>query len=193
MLYRLLVFATLSAGILHQALPASAQNMASMHTSHGRYYGKPDLAVTAAMIGAGGGAASFSSQKLFAYLAGVHAKPEAASLVKRYGAAEIDQFFKTFDEFVRLAVVQVGKDRISMPPVQPPAGPTLARSLYRAGVMPDGRYDVGYMLEHLLSRPMHVVLMQQVNASASFGPAKNAQFHIILTAAMRDLHSAYGS
>jgi hypothetical protein len=172
------------------ALPP--QQMSANQGSHGRYYGKPDLALTAAMIGAGGGASAFSSQKLFVYLAGDHAKAEAESLTKRYGANDVGQFFKTFDEFVKLAVVQVQKDRITMPSVEPPTGPVLAQQLYKAGVMPDLRYDVGYMLEHLLSRPMHITLMQEVNDSPAFGPQKNAQFHVILTAAMKDLHAAYG-
>ncbi len=163
-----------------------------MGASHGRYTGAPDLSLTAQMLSAGGGASQFSSHTLFVYLAGPHADEEAQSLTTRFGTSNVTQFFATFDEFVRLAAVQVGEQHIALPQATPTSGAALAGDLYQAGVMPDGRYDVGYMLEHLLSRPMHVTLMQQVNADPKFGPAKNASFHEILTAAMQDLHKAYG-
>lgn len=174
------------------ALAAAMTPAPSMSESHGRYYGKPDLTLTAQMLAAGGGAASFSSKKLFAYLAGGNASKEGASLIQRYGASNVDDFFKTFDAFIHLAVAQVQEQQIALPKVDTPGGAALSRDLYNAGVMPNGRYDVGYMLEHLLSRPMHVTLMHEANASASVGPKKNAEFHIILSAAMNDLHEAYG-
>jgi hypothetical protein len=165
---------------------------AAMNESHGRYYGTPDLALTSTMIAAGGGPANFSSARLFAYVAGPSANSEAASLTKRYGAANVKQFFVTFDSFVHRAVVIVQQKHIDLPAPGQQSGEVLARNLYAAGVMPDGRYDVGYMLEHLLSRQMHVALMQQVNADPAIGPQQNAEFHIILTSAMQDLHRAYG-
>lgn len=161
--------------------------------SHGRYYGPPNLALTVQMLNAGGGAAKFSSHTLFLYLAGPHADDEAQSLVARFGESNVQQFFVTFDEFVRLAAVQVQEQHIVLPNAAPVSGPVLAQQLYQAGVMPDNRFDVGYMLEHLLSRPIHVTLMNQVNADPAFGPAKNTSFHVILTAAMQDLYKAYGS
>jgi hypothetical protein len=163
----------------------------TMNESHGRYYGAPDLALTSSMIAAGGGPAHFSSQKLFLFVAGPSANTEAASLTKRYGAKNVQQFFVTFDSFVDRAVGIVEQKHIALPPPDHENGEHLARSLYAAGVMPDGRYDVGYMIEHLLSRKMHVALMQEVNADPAIGPQQNAEFHIILTSAMQDLHRAY--
>jgi hypothetical protein len=160
--------------------------------SHGRYYGSPNLTLTAQMLNAGGGAAKFSSHTLFVYLAGPHADAEAQSLVARFGEAPVQQFFATFDEFVRLAAVQIQEQHIALPAAAPVSGPVLAQQLYQAGVMPDNRFYVGYMLEHLLSRPIHVTLMNEVNADPAFGTAKNASFHVILTAAMQDLYKAYG-
>ncbi len=183
MLYAMLLAATVA---------AAPHAPAAMNESHGRYLGKPDLALTTEMIEAGGGPAHFSSQKLFAYLAGPLAGAEAKSLTHRYSAASVSQFFKTFDRFVTLAIAQVKANHIALPAVSPPTGAVLSKRLYAAGIMPDGRYDVGYMLEHLLSRPMHVTLMHAVNADPAFGPQKNAEFHVILTAAMKDLHKAYG-
>ena len=181
--------------MLHALVLAAAMtptpSMGTMSGSHGRYYGQPNLTLTTQMIEAGGGPTAFSSKKLFAYLAGSSTAAEAASLTKRFGATNIDQFFKTFDAFVHLAVVQVQKQHIALPKVTVPKGPELAGALYAAGVMPDGRFDVGYMLEHLLSRPMHVTLMHEANASSAVGPQNNAEFHIILTSAMHDLHTLY--
>ncbi len=183
MLYAMLLAATVA---------ATSMSPGAAGESHGKYLGKPDLALTVQMIEAGGGPAQFSSQKLFAYLAGSKTSAEAKSLTQRYGASNISQFFKTFDRFVHLAVAQVQTQHIALPPAKPAPPAVLANSLYRAGVMPDGRYDVGYMLERLLSRPMHVTLMRNVNDDPAFGAQKNAQFHVILTAAMKDLHKAYG-
>lgn len=165
---------------------------AAMNESHGRYYGQPDLALTSTMIAAGGGAAHFSSQTLFLNLAGPSASAEAASLTRQYGAGNVKQFFVTFDSFVDRAIGVVQQQHIALPAPGPERGADLARLLYAAGVMPDQRYDVGYMIEHLLSRQMHITLMQQVNADPSIGPQQNAEFHVILTSAMQDLHRANG-
>jgi hypothetical protein len=67
----------------------------------------------------------------------------------------------------------------------------LSSSLRAAGVMPDGRFDIGYMIEHLLSRPAHIALMHEADESPAVGPAANASFHVILTAAMDDVKSLY--
>ncbi len=181
--------------MLHAFVLAAAltptPSMGAMGASHGRYYGKPDLTLTAQMIEAGGGPTNFSSKKLFAYLAGANAAKEGASLTQRFGAENIGQFFKTFDAFVHLAVLQVQQQHIALPKTTLPGGPALSRALYAAGVMPDGRFDVGYMLEHLLSRPMHVTLMREANSSPAVGPQKNAEFHVILTSVMHDLDGLY--
>jgi len=163
------------------------------NASHGRYTGSPDLTLTTQMVVAGGGPSNFSSYKLFSDMAGSHAAAEGRSLAARFGAYSVAQFFTTFDQFVHLAAVQLGSQHVQLPKVEPLSGVLLAQELYRAGIMPDHRYDVGYMLEHLLSRPMHVALMNAVNNDPAFGPAKNARFHVILTAAMQDLHHLYGS
>jgi hypothetical protein len=64
--------------------------------------------------------------------------------------------------------------------------------LIAAGTMANGRYDVGYMLEHLVSRKIHVIIMQQLDADPAVGTARNADFHVILTSLMGDLKTQYG-
>jgi hypothetical protein len=68
----------------------------------------------------------------------------------------------------------------------------MSAALLHAGTMPNGRFDVGYMLEHLMSHNLHVVLMKDINDNPRFGPRVNANLHIILTTALLDLKSAYG-
>jgi hypothetical protein len=58
--------------------------------------------------------------------------------------------------------------------------------------MPDGRYDVGYMIERIISHPLHVTLMHDINANPAFGPKVNANFHVVLAQAVLDLKGAYG-
>ncbi len=162
--------------------------------SHGRYTGQPDLALTSAMLAAGGGAATFHATTLLGFLAGPHTNAELASLNHRFGKARVQQFAATFDTFVSRAVAIVTEKKIPVPPPSPALTHNpwmLSAALRHAGVMPDGRFDVGYMLEHLLSRPMHVALMQQVNTDPTFGPKVNADFHVILTAVMNDLKTVY--
>jgi hypothetical protein len=59
--------------------------------------------------------------------------------------------------------------------------------------MPDGKYDCGYMMEHLMTHPIHVVLMRDVNNQLGFGPRHNANFHIMLTRLVVDLKHTYGA
>src|SRR5579863_2354123 len=175
--------------MIHLILAAAMAN----GTSQARYNGPPDLALTAAVIQAGGGPKSFSSQQLFSYLAGKDAANEGAALTNKYGAQNVKQFFVTFDAFVNGALTQLTAKGVALPAAKTASGDELTHELYQAGIIPDGRYDVGYMLEHLISRPMHITLMQSVNANPAFGPTENAEFHVILTSAIRDLNQFYQS
>ncbi len=167
---------------------------AALHSSsEARYYGPPDVSLTASLIEAGGGPEHFSSRRLFAHLAGKHTVREGTFLTERYGVAAMAHFFATFNTFVDDAIAQDRSAGVTLPQVIAPAGDVMSRDLYAAGTLPDGRYDVGYMLERLLSRRAHVVLMHEVDADPSCGPQKNAQFHVILSNAIEDLNRFYAS
>jgi hypothetical protein len=172
--------------------PAPAR--ASMDMSHARYLGKPDLPLTSAMIAAGGGAQAFSSVRLSDMLTAQHSKAEVAHLNARFGAARMHRYFTTFDAFVDAAIADVRYRHVTLPRPNPALARdpyVLSASLRAAGVMPDGRFDVGYFIEHLISRPVHIHVMKIANASPAIGPAANADFHVILTAEMDDLKSLY--
>ena len=177
------------------SLPRTATAPAmTMAESHGRFEGKPDLVLTSSLISAGGGAGDFQSVRLLHVLTGQHFPAELASLQTRFGAPRVAQFTRTFDAFVGLAIADAAANHIALPAPQlilERNSYVLASSLRHSGVMPDGRFDVGFMLEHLLSRPMHVRLMNRVNSDPAVGPAVNADFHIVLTAAMNDLKRLY--
>ncbi len=174
-------------------MPAPA-DMAGMDMSHGRYYGKPDLALTAAMIAAGGGVQHFDAARLSTMLTAQHHDLEFARLEDRYGKERVNAYFATFNAFIDDAIRLTKPDHVRMPrpnPLLVHNSYELAASLRAAGVMPDGRFDVGYFIEHLVSRPMHKQLMAAANAAPTIGPARNADFHVILTAEMDDLKTLY--
>jgi hypothetical protein len=167
----------------------------SMHEQKTRYYGTPDLALTAALVQAGGGAEHFDAAQLVGVLAGANNDAEVSHLTQMYSAERVSQFLRTFtfaiDDSLRIAQSK----GIALPTPAPDLssdGRALSASLFRAGTMPEGHFDIGYMIEHLVSRPIHVQLMNDINADAKYGPTVNSDFHVILTTAMYDLKSAYG-
>ena len=191
---RLLAAALLITTLLLGAMPAvrAAAPMAAM--SDARYNGAPDLALASAMIAAGGGPKNFHAATLTAWLAGAHSFAEIAKLDERYGTERRIQYFATFDAFIDRAIVLAGQQHIALPRANKRLvhdRRALATQLRAAGITPDGRYDVGYMIEHLLSRPMHIQLMAYANADPAIGPKKNAEFHVFLTTEMNDLATLF--
>jgi hypothetical protein len=168
--------------------------MSGMDMSHARYRGTPDLALTSAMIAAGGGARAFSGKRLSTMLAAQHSADEVQRLDARFGAPRVQRYFTTFDTFIGASIADVTRRHIALPRPDPALAHNpyeLAASLRAAGVMSDGRFDIGYFIEHLISRPVHIDVMKVANASPAIGPATNADFHIILTSEMDDLKSLY--
>ena len=193
---------TLACTLAFAAPPAHARAMPAMGVDeHGAMYhrnsyrGAPDLNLTLAMVIAGGGPRKFSSAKLISVLAGPLTGAEVAKLTKQYGAANVKSFLATFDYAVDDVLRLVTVRHIPLPtkPIpNPHDGGKMSAALLHAGTMPNGRFDVGYMLEHLMSHNLHVVLMKDINDNPRFGPQVNANLHIILTTALLDLKSAYG-
>jgi hypothetical protein len=159
-----------------------------------RYLGRPDLPLTAAVVAAGGGPKHFNSLALLSVLTGPEDAVEVSRLTRRFGKVRVAAFAATFDRAVDDALVTATKAGVSLP--KPPAyladGGHLAAALILAGTMGNGRFDVGYMLEHLVSRKIHVAIMHQLDADPNVGHQRNADFHSMLTALMMDLKSQYG-
>jgi hypothetical protein len=192
----LLVLSAVVVSLASVAAPASARamhdGMAGM--SHGRYLGAPDLPLLSAMVAAGGGPRHFDAAKLTAMLTAQHHAAAVAQLDAEFGAPRMTRYFATLDSFVDDALGVAKARHIALPPPDPALAHDpyeLAASMRAAGIMPDGRFDVGYFIEHLISRPLHVAVMRQVNDDRRIGPAENADMHVILTAEMGDLKSLY--
>ncbi len=155
------------------------------------YTGAPALAVTLSMVEAGGGPSSFSTVTLLKTLTGSHFDAEVAKLTNQYGKAQVAQFLKTFDFVVDDSLKIVGEKKIALPAQpnpNPKDGEALAGALWAAGQTGEG-FNVEVMLDRAVSHPIHFKVMSDIDAK--YGLAADAQYHAILTTAMKDLASAY--
>lgn len=155
------------------------------------YTGKPALQVTLSMIEAGGGPKNFQTVTLLKTLAGPKFDPEVAKLTKQYGKDQVGQFLKTFDFVVSDSLRIVTMKNVALPSTpnpDPSNGEALAGALWAAGQTGEG-YNVEVMLDRAVSHPIHVVVMGDIDNK--YGLAADAQYHAILTTAMKDLAAAY--
>jgi hypothetical protein len=159
------------------------------------YRGTPDLGLTLAMVEAGGGPQHFDSARLVRVLGGPKAQSEMAKLQHEYGKARMAAFEQTFNFAVRDTATVFALNHIALPSrprISPNDGKKIAVEIYRDGVMPTGKFDCGYMMEHMMTHPVHIVIMHDIDVAHGQGPSHNANFHIILTRMIADLHRAYG-
>jgi len=193
-----LAAALLATITLAATLPASAQ-MAGSDASKARfssapvYTGAPQLATTLSMVIAGGGPAAFDSTKLVGVLAGDKTQAEVASLQQKFGADNVKSFLTVFNFVVTDSLKYVKAANIALPSTpspDPKDGKALAAALYKLGVMPSGSWDVEYMLDGLVSHPIHLKVMDDIDAK--YGNAADANYHAVLTQAMMDLKAVYG-
>lgn len=179
--------ATLSAPAAQAQAPAAKARFSEA----GVYSGPPTLPLTLSMIVAGGGPADFKSTKLVGTLAGPATKAEVAKLTKQFGAQKLQSFLTVFDFVVSDSLRLVTAKKIALPKTpqpNPKDGKALSAALYTAG-LEDGRYNVEIMLDHLVSHPIHLHVMDDIDAK--YGRNVDANYHIILTQAVLDLKAAY--
>lgn len=158
------------------------------------YCNNPKLTNTLALIMAGGGGGSepFSTLKAFKVLAGPVAGPEAAKLTKQYGAKAFGQYLKTFDFVIADSLKIVTAAKVPMPKAPSPSptdGKALSAALYMDGVAKDGRFSVEYMLDHLVTHPVHVQVMKDIDAK--YGLPADAAYHVVTLTIFQDLKAAY--
>jgi hypothetical protein len=186
------VLASIGTGIASAKLMANVIDAPTRFTgSCCIYTGAPALAVTLSMVEAGGGPSSFSTVTLLKTLAGSHFDAEVAKLTNQYGKAQVAQFLKTFDFVVDDSLKIVGEKKIALPAEpnpNPKDGEALAGALWAAGQTGEG-FNVEVMLDRAVSHPIHFKVMSDIDAK--YGLAADAQYHAILTTAMKDLASAY--
>ncbi|GAC1407853.1 MAG: hypothetical protein NVSMB64_15230 [Candidatus Velthaea sp.] len=194
----------LGLGVSAASSPAFAQDkMDGMKmTDHAKFSmapvngGAPQLPLTLSVVVAGGGPASFDAGKLVGNLTGNGpiTQAELASLTKKYGAENVTSFVKTFNFVINdsLKIVTAAGVKLPAAPAPDPTdGKELSKALYTAGVTPDGKYDVEYMLDALVTHPVHVQVMKDIDANPDLGPKADANYHVVLTQAVMDLKSAY--
>lgn len=155
------------------------------------YTGAPALAVTLSLVEAGGGPSNFSTVALLKTLTGPHFDAEVAKLTNEYGKVQVGQFLKTFDFVVDDSLKIAAEKQIALPSQpnpDPKDGAALAGALWAAGQTGEG-YNVEVMLDRAVSHPIHFKVMSDIDAK--YGLAADAQYHAILTTAMKDLAAAY--
>ncbi|HYW54449.1 MAG TPA: hypothetical protein VE826_10790 [Dongiaceae bacterium] len=181
-----------SVALLAPATPAGAAGAAKARFSDAAVYsGAPDLPLTLSMIVAGGGPAHFKSTTLVGTLAGAQTKAEVAKLTKQFGAKQVSSFLTVFDFVVADSLKIVTQKKIPLPKQpkpNPKDGKALSAALYTAGVA-NGDYNVENMLDHLVSHPIHVQVMDDIDKK--YGRDADGNYHAILTQAVLDLKAAY--
>lgn len=156
------------------------------------YDGKPALAVTAALVEAGGGTQNFSfSRALVSMLGEKTVNAEVAKLQKQYGKQEVATFITGMDYAVKDGLKRATEAGIELPAA--PAdlhGVALAHTLVTAGTAPDGVWWSGYLFDHALSHGLHNKVMDDINSNVS--AQADMTTHKLLNQAMYDVAHALG-
>ncbi len=190
----MLGFLLSGAALLTSVAPApAAMDATARFSSAPTYGGNPNLPTTLSMIEAGGGPADFDSATLVGVLAGAKTQAEVDSLTKKFGANGVKSFLTVFNFVVSDSLAKVTAAKVALPSTPVPApndGKALAAALYKLGVTPGGFFDVEYMLDGLVTHPVHVAVMDDIDKK--YGYKADGNYHAVLTQAMMDLKSVYG-
>ncbi len=147
------------------------------------YTGPPDLALTARTVAAGTEGGTFHAQTLFSHAFGERWSTEQAALTGAFGTQRVRDCFAVMD-FTMFDALRLSKrDGVALPAASEGAQP-LSEALWEAGQTPQGRYDVGYMLEHMVTHRYHHEIMRDLDLR--FGHVTNASFHVVLTKLIAD-------
>jgi hypothetical protein len=156
------------------------------------YTGAPDLALSLSMDMAGGGPDRFTADALIKALFAPRHADEMGALRRRFGLAEMQRFYRVGGYAVPHAMTLVEESNVPVPdnPSPPPSdAPALSAALYHAGVGPDGRFDVTYMLEKLASQS--IALRVDRDVTARFGAEATKTYHEVLASVFADLKTVY--
>lgn len=155
------------------------------------YQGEPALAVTAALIKAGGGADNFSFAKALVTMLGENTvSAEVEKLNEQYGEQAVNTFIGGMDLTIAYSLKHASEAGISLPEPADLSGVELAKTLVEAGIAPDGAFWSGYLFDKAISHQLHNHVMMDINANVSFEADKTT--HKILNQAMYDVAQALG-
>ncbi|MGZ3518671.1 MAG: hypothetical protein ACXVAM_16090 [Vulcanimicrobiaceae bacterium] len=158
------------------------------------YRGAPDLGLAVAIVEAGGGSKHFDGKHFVRTLAAGHTNAEMRRLERLYGKGRIEAFIQTLTFSVRDTQQILSANHVSMPRqprVSPRDGRALTLAIYHDGIMPTGKFDCGYMMEHIMTHRVHVAVMRDIDQLPAYGRTHNANFHTILTRVILDLKNDY--
>jgi len=195
MLRLIRILAVLVAGFIltgGSAFAQMSQGDAKARFGGSVYSGAPDLPLTLSMVIAGGGPSNFKTATLVGVLCGSAADAEVAKLTKQYGADGVKNYLAIFDFVVTDALkraTEAGVKLPSTPAPDPKDGKALATALYKAGVDPKIGYNVEYMLDHLVSHPIHTQVMDDIDAK--FGKQADGIYHAVTLVVFQDLKDLY--
>ena len=176
---------SMSVSLFAAAVGCSALALTDSPAAAIPYHGTPDLKLTVDVVTAGTGPNGFDTKVLFKNMYGDAMPAEAAKLTKEYGAASVGDFFTLMDFSIADVVRMVKRDNVALPAADTPLSPVrLDRSIVLIGHSPNGNYDVGYMLERLISHKYHHELMMDLNGH--FSQERVATFHSILGTVVTD-------
>ena len=170
---------------------AGAQGMQMKSRYSGPVYsGKPMLKVTAALVNAGGGPASFSTAKAVTAIAGAKlTNAEVAKLTKQYGQDKVGDWIKVGDFAVADALKIATAAGVKLP-ASKTTGKALGAQLVKLGLDKHSTFYVEYMLDKLLTHGIHDKVMDDIDVK--FGQAADSNYHKISNQAYYDLAHALG-
>lgn len=155
------------------------------------YTGKPALAVTVALVEAGGGPRHFSLVTALNHMLGKKTvAAEVVKLTKQYGKKRVGMWVKVMDFYVADTLRIVKAKGIKLPPPAKLSGMALAKALVKAGTDKQGTFWAGHLFDTAVSHPIHVQLMN--DADATFGERWDANAHEITNQAFYDVAQSLG-
>lgn len=155
------------------------------------YTGEPALAVTAALVKAGGGAENFSFAKALVVMLGEETvNAEVTKLTQQYGENEVKTFISGMDLAIEYSLKHATAAGINLPEPADHSGIDLAKTLVKAGTAPDGAFWSGYLFDKAISHKLHNLVMVDINTNAGYVADKVT--HKILNQAMYDVAHALG-
>jgi hypothetical protein len=178
-------------GSAHQQSTVSQHEAPTNMFGGASYQGAPALAVTAALVQAGGGSENFSFAKALVSMLGEDTvNAEVAKLTQQYGEAEIKTFLGGMDLAIQLSLKHATQAGVSLPAPAALTGVELAKTLVSAGTTPDGTFWSGHLFDKAVSNRIHHLVMVDINNTA--GVAADLTTHKILNQAMYDVAQALG-
>lgn len=155
------------------------------------YGGKPALAVTVALVQAGGGPGHFSLVTALDHMLGKKTvEAEVAKLTKQYGTHRVHAWVEVMNFYVADTLKIVKAKGIALPAPAKLSGVELAKTLVKVGTDKDGVFWAGLMFDHAVSHPIHVQLMD--DADAKYGAKWDANAHAVTNQAFYDVAQALG-